>query len=121
MAPKTDYRTQRTRRSSREKPFKVFLCVLCVPSATSASGSPPPPFGYRSGRHRRADAGGDAAAQLACEEHGAYQRQDHEAQEGPVGDRATQEGPVDLGAVTAAAEDQGNGALEREGLDHPVE
>src|SRR4051812_46472289 len=44
-----------------------------------------------------------------------------EHQERPVGDRQAEEGPVDLGAVAAALEDHGNGALEREGLDHPVE
>src|SRR4051812_3005062 len=74
-----------------------------------------------SGRHRRADTAAGAAPQLAREQQEADHREAEEAQEGPVGDRAAEEGPVDLGAVAAAAEDHRDRALEREGLDHSVE
>jgi hypothetical protein len=43
-----------------------------------------------------------------------------EPQERPVGNGSTQEGPIDLGAITTALENHGNGALQREGLDHAV-
>src|SRR5215207_1612620 len=59
-------------------------------------------------------------ARLADCQQQAQQRNHHKADKGPVGNRATQEGPVNLGAVAATLEDHGNGALEREGLNHSI-
>ena len=53
---------------------------------------------------------------------GQHQQRDADKRdEGPVGNGASQEGPIDFGAVATAFEDHGHKALQRKVLDHAVE
>lgn len=71
----------------------------------------------RSGKLYDGSGGTPLPEQHPCAQQGQADKSD----EGPVGDRQAQKAPVDLGAVTTATKDHGNGPLEREGLDHAVE